>query len=45
MTLTETLTGGGLSGRWLRVFSFVLLIAIWAGAAALAQSRALPDPW
>lgn len=45
MALTETLTGGGLSGRWLRVFSFVLLIAIWAIAAALAQSRALPDPW
>ena len=45
MSLTETITGVGLSNRWLRVISFVLLILILAGAAALAQSRVLPDPW
>jgi NitT/TauT family transport system permease protein len=38
-------TRAGLSAPWLRLASFVLLIAVWEASAVLAQSRVLPDPW
>ena len=44
LKLIETFTKASLSPGWLRLFSFVLLIAIWQVSAMVAQSRVLPDP-